>query len=563
MTDLKQGLRVAIVGLGPRGLGAVEALILRAREAGLHLQVDAFDTVDHPGAGPNFSPDQTDCCLLNTPARALDIAPDPALGKRVPVFDAPDTDANDADHFPTRAALGSYLADRLSQVRALNSDVLSLNIRKRTVSDVEQRADGLWLETDGAWIGPYADVLLTLGQPQTRPDDQLAAWIDHVAAGHGALRAAYPDRALLEAAQGWAGQTVAIRGLGLSTMDVLRVLTTGLGGEFTASGYRRSGREPARILPFSLNGQPPAPKPVSQAVDQLFDLSDRELASIIDALCSGMQQGPDGALMTFCAGLAPPVVRILDEVGSPATAADVDRWLATEQTDPGGQATLPPLQTLQHTIAMAEGRSPADVGFTVGQVMRKLENAIRKAFNPETVLPQTAKALVGFNEGLSRYSYGPPLRSARELLMLVEAGVVSFVEAEDPDIEMVDGGWLLRDGSEQRRATVMVDAVLPPPDLDRVTEPLFEALRRKGWITPVAEGLGAQTAADGGLIAARGQGVTNLCLLGRMALGSVIAVDSIHDCFGAATHRWADGVMQRHATGGGQAPQGLGNNPPE
>jgi len=36
-----------------------------------------------------------------------------------------------------------------------------------------------------------------------------------------------------------------------------------------------------------------------------------------------------------------------------------------------------------------------------------------------------------------------------------------------------------------------------------------------------------------------------LCLLGRLALGSVVAADSLHDCFGEASHRWAEGVVDR------------------
>ena len=42
-----------------------------------------------------------------------------------------------------------------------------------------------------------------------------------------------------------------------------------------------------------------------------------------------------------------------------------------------------------------------------------------------------------------------------------------------------------------------------------------------------------------------GRPAPGLAVLGRMASGSVIAVDSIHDCFGAAAERWAEGVAAR------------------
>ena len=57
--------------------------------------------------------------------------------------------------------------------------------------------------------------------------------------------------------------------------------------------------------------------------------------------------------------------------------------------------------------------------------------------------------------------------------------------------------------------------------------------------------LGARTAPDGRLIDRNEKPVPGLSLLGRLALGSVIAADSLHDCFGEASSRWADGVLRR------------------
>jgi len=88
----------------------------------------------------------------------------------------------------------------------------------------------------------------------------------------------------------------------------------------------------------------------------------------------------------------------------------------------------------------------------------------------------------------------------------------------------------------------MVDGVLPAPRLDAVTDPLVAGLWQAGQLRTLSEDLGAETAPVGQLAGAP----PGLCLLGRMALGSVIAVDSLHDCFGAATDRWAEGLCARH-----------------
>ena len=60
MTEQGATGRIAIIGMGPRGLGALEALATRlhARPMPVQsvqpIQVDIFDPFTAPGAGPNF-----------------------------------------------------------------------------------------------------------------------------------------------------------------------------------------------------------------------------------------------------------------------------------------------------------------------------------------------------------------------------------------------------------------------------------------------------------------------------------------------------------------------------
>jgi uncharacterized NAD(P)/FAD-binding protein YdhS len=123
--------------------------------------------------------------------------------------------------------------------------------------------------------------------------------------------------------------------------------------------------------------------------------------------------------------------------------------------------------------------------------------------------------------------------------------MVDLRAADDPDFELVDEGWRLIDGNASVTATVMIDAVMPPPEVEKSRDPVIMNLMDEGRLCSVARGLGAQVRADGQLIGQDGGVQSGLCLLGRLALGSVIAVDSIHDCVGAATDRWAEGVVTR------------------
>jgi uncharacterized NAD(P)/FAD-binding protein YdhS len=194
---------------------------------------------------------------------------------------------------------------------------------------------------------------------------------------------------------------------------------------------------------------------------------------------------------------------------------------------------------------MAHDRRAPTTGYVVGQLWRKSQNEIRSAFNSTDVGADTAASLVTFDEGLKRFSYGPPVEASEQLLMLIEDGLVSLQTVDDPDIVLDPSGWRLVEGDDALVARVMIDAVLPSPDLSQITAPLFVDAIEKGLITAVDEGLGARTRPDGSLVTRDGETNAGLCLLGRLSLGSVIATDSLHDCFGASTHRWAEGVLTR------------------
>ncbi|MFY0635440.1 MAG: FAD/NAD(P)-binding protein [Vannielia sp.] len=526
MTDENGRRRIAIIGMGPRGLGAAEALAARAAPEALRVEI--FDPVRPCGAGPNFSPDESDLCLLNLPVRAVDIAPG-AVGRFADWLGE-----TDGERFPPRSDLGRYFAARFEALEAALAPVM----HAARVSRIAREEDGWWLEAEGRH-GPFDEVLTTQGQPQSEPDPQLERWQEHARAHGLPLQPAYPGTAMLRAAEGWAGKVVGVRGLGLSTLDVLRLLTLGLGGRFEEGGYLPSGREPAKILPFSLDGQAPAPKPATAEVDAGFDPEPGETRAFVAALAEAVALPAAAALERVCAALVAPGVRLTG-----AEKLQVEAWLAAERDSPGSQETREATEALEAHMEMARGGA-ADVGYALGQVWRKWQNELRQGFNPARMAPETAAALLHFDDGLKRFSYGPPLRSAEELLALIRAGLVDMRAVDDPDIRLVPEGWVLDGDGGALKAGAMVDAVLPSPALAPVTDPALARLRDTGWLHPVAEGLGAATSPEALALLVDGRPADGLAVLGRMAAGSVIAVDSIHDCFGAAADRWAEGVVAR------------------
>ncbi|WP_417525087.1 FAD/NAD(P)-binding protein [Marinovum sp.] len=533
--------RIALIGMGPRGLGALEALATRWPRDAQPLAVDVFEPDPHPGAGPNFSPDETPHCLLNTPLRDIDIPP-PDFS-RVGSFEMRLDPPADPDSFPTRAEIGDYLQARFEDLLALEH--LDVTLQPRRIEALRSCEAGWELGGDAGWNGPYAAVLLTPGQPAVEPDTQWARWQGHVARGQGVLAQAYPAKELIAAAQHWQGRTVAIRGMGLSAFDVLRALTVAQGGAFFDGQYLPSGREPTRILPFSLDGSPPYPKPETGALDGKFAARLAETRIFDAAISEASQSTPYTARRLINAALIAPVTRILRDFGEEEAAAQVADWLDSEWDAPGSQESTGPVDTLRHGIAMAEGRAVPSIGYTVGQVWRRWQNNLRAGFNPVMPPGETAELIVGFDEGLKRYSYGAPVGSTREWLALADAGLVDMRLAADPAFDLTEDGWEMTAGDEVAQVDVMIDAVLPDADISIVTAPLIRSMLEEGRLVPVAEGLGAQTLPDGSVVGVDGAAQPGLYLLGRLSLGSVIAADSLHDCLGAAAGRWAEGVVRQ------------------
>jgi hypothetical protein len=607
-------LKVALVGAGPRGLGAAEALAQvaaeglggvdaggAARSAAARavsspgpgatpedpsgpVLLTVFDPHPSPGAGPNHDPEQPELDRLNLPLRVLDL-PSP----RVPGVSpgglhawargtAPDLGE---DAFPPRAFLGRYLSARWRALTEASVPGFRLVHRPLRVTGAALRPFGAedgtggrpawWLEVEGeealqggretALHGPFHELLLCPGHQPVSGDPQLLRWREHARQTSSTLAPAYPGAPFLEQAAAWEGRVVAVRGLALSMLDVVRRLTVGMGGTFEeveggdgALRYRPSGREPARIVPFSLDGLPPAPKPATARVDASFDPPPREVEDF-EAALPGILQGSHGearqSVRRHLEAMRRGVARRLELEGDPRRScpsagegrperpASPERW-ETVQSPEGAVAML------QAHLAMARGRVPPSAAYLDGQLWRKLQPLLRKAFRDHPPPPETAAALVELDEGWKRFSYGPPAEAAAELLALLAAGLLDLRAVADPDVVLDPGGWRLDGGAGEVTAPVMVNAVLPAPELARVSSPLLSGLVAEGWLVPVAQGLGARTAADGQALDAQGQAVPGLSLLGRLALGSVIGADSVLEAFGGATLDWARAVVRRH-----------------
>lgn len=251
--DDSGAVRIAIVGMGSRGLGVLEQLLRLARRTpSLLLRIELFEP-QTPGAGLH-DPEQPDYLMLNTVAGQLCAFSTayPAGQEAGPTFlqwcRASDVRLDQRGHvaasgrpvaygdFVPRRLLGLYLQHSYRFLLRQCPANVRISHQAEIVSRCEALPDrrGFWLTTASGWR-PACDALF-------------------VTIGH-APRAPHMPHAEES------GARVAIEGLGLTAMDTLARLTEGRGGRFVRDSgfagwrYVPSGREP-RLFLYSRSGLP-------------------------------------------------------------------------------------------------------------------------------------------------------------------------------------------------------------------------------------------------------------------------------------------------------------------
>lgn len=271
-------VKVAIVGLGPWGICALERIVTTAGSGlrpGLEVQVHVVEP-DDPGSGV-YDVTQPDYALLNNPCGQLSLypfaseGPPPCYG--LGLFDwavaqgyrwvgdqcVIDRSGSPIEphHFLPRRLMGEYLQWFYHALVAGAPPTVEILYHPSAAVDIVARRDGC------------EEVRLANGR---------AVLVDHVivTSGHTANAGSagdgsrpmelqpYPTRSYVDRVP--RGATIGLSGMGLVALDVVTALTVGRGGQFVDDGsglrYRPSGQEPVMHM-FSRSGLPFTAKSVT------------------------------------------------------------------------------------------------------------------------------------------------------------------------------------------------------------------------------------------------------------------------------------------------------------
>ncbi|MFF7181277.1 FAD/NAD(P)-binding protein [Streptomyces sp. NPDC008121] len=443
--------------------------------------------------------------------------------------------------YASRAQYGNYLKAVYRSIVAALPPGVELVARKATVTAVRPRPDGgFLLDLDDA-AGPLAvdRVALTTGHPRNAADPFDAA-MEHFAARHDGVHYLRGDSAAdmpLGEETIPAGSTVAIRGLGLSFYDVMLSLTVGRGGVFKAAAdgtyaYVPSGREPHIVagsrsgLPIPARGrnQKPAdhshrPRFLTSAAltaaraaraattgsgqldfaEDVLPLLLAEVAYVYYTTARRTRPGA-GADTGFARALADALhhghdlTALLREAG----LGDLEPLDLKRLARPFDDAAFTDPDHFRGVLleVMRRDLDQARLGNADGplkaalDVLRDIRNIVREAVDFGGLLPasHTGDFERGFLPMNALLSAGPPLERVEQLYALITQGVVEvagpgtvFTTDEAAAAFSVSSAQV---AGSVRRATVLIDARIPTPDLQRDTSPLTRQLLADRLVRP-------------------------------------------------------------------------------
>ncbi|MGP9016909.1 FAD/NAD(P)-binding protein [Streptomyces sp. BR1] len=550
-------LTVCVVGAGPRGLSVLERLCANERAAASHAAV-TIHLVDpeRPGAGRVWRTDQPRELLMNTVASQATVYTDASVEMAGPVETGPSLhdwarglcglsrlqellggydDATlaearrlGADDYPTRAFYGRYLEDCFRTVVTGAPEHVTVIVHRSTAVALDDHSGAQTLRlANGTLLTGLDAVVLTLGHVRSRATTDLARRAR--ALGLKYLPPANP--ADLDLSPIGPGESVVLRGLGLSFFDHMALFTGGRGGRFEPDPHRPgrlrylpSGREPRllagsrRGLPYQARGENEkgahgrhTPRLLTpQTIEKLRQCRDDGerpyfstslwplIAAEVEAvyyrrLLTTRGRAADGAqLAEAYASASDEDARA--ELVRRFGIADDDRWDWEHTELPYWKRTFTDpddfrdwlLAYLGDDVRRARGGNVSDPHKAAVDVLRDLRNEIRLVVDHAGLDGDSHRdELDGWYTRLDAFlSIGPPVSRIEEMAALIEAGVLTVVgPGIQVRVDRDDPAFVVESPAvpgARYRASALIEARLPAPDLRETADPLLRRMLDTG-----------------------------------------------------------------------------------
>lgn len=474
-------VRIAVVGVGPRGLSVLERVISHAQLDGPSIELLLIEPGEL-GIGMHRVK-QPDYLLLNTIASQLTIFSDERMTPGAPVttgpsfFDWCGSRLADVrfDEFLPRRLLGEYLQWAVGELLEQLPERLTIRHLWATADAV--REDG-------------AGAVVTLADGTEHRVDLAVVTTGHglahnpPAAVDGVITTPYPLPDQVEGIPD--GATVALLGTGLTAMDVIASLTVGRGGEFGTDGYRPSGREP-RIVLANRTGWLPCARPATTP-----DRRAAPAAHLTQAAVAELRERSEDGRLDFRRDIEPLIHReAMGRLGSatPEETATVERILrpARETVESYRLYVERLVERASADLREAERGLGTSAVKEALEILRDHRDGLRAAVDPPGLTDESHAYFMGeYVPLVNRTVIGPQKERIHELLQLIAAGIVVPGPGPRPELVRNGTGWTLGstalDEPHRIEVDLVVKANLDWPTTDPELDPIAHSLR--SWVTP-------------------------------------------------------------------------------
>lgn len=560
-------MKLAIIGFGPRGLYILECIIeeVLAYNTLDSLQIHIYDDKDFYATGKAWRIQQPESNLINISDRALQDLPKrkEIKNQNLKLKEFPnyhkwciENNLNNTnehiDAYPPRSQMGNYLHQRAASMIAPLIEKGIVQFYNFQITQATWENNQFILTANKGKNEKFDVCIVTIGHTNLEKDEEQLENEKH-ATVYNLEYFDNPYTSDLEK-KDFSDKNVAIIGLGLTMIDVIRMLVLQSGAHFMSVDdhleYVSEHFEPPCIVPYSFDGLPCVPKPIGRKVDKMFTPNDKQLYR----LRNGLEETINSKKQEFTKNDFIDIMRELifemyvniypDQKYSTLNEL-IEKWIADGDND--HELFLDPTLDYQtyvaETVDMARGTVQPSLDYFIGQVWRHCHPTLYRVFAFPDIPSKTMSEIIEIDERIKRYSYGPPVESMLQQLALIKQGVLNVDFVNDPEIDKNQIGWTFTKGKNSIAADTLINTVLDNPNFQKMKDPLITSLQDQHLIKVVYEGLGILTTSNS--VAINDYQNIPLYILGRDIKGSVLGTDAILECFSPEIKKCARHIISQ------------------
>ncbi len=605
--------QIALVGAGPRGTYCFRRLAFHLKKQPLKhpVHIHIIEKSGNFGGGGIHSVTQPDYLLLNT------------IGSQITAFGDDDDEARVSEarktlygylahqgisigpnDYPSRAQHGRYLADMLDWTEAhLPPGVFAHRHRAKAVDIEPGTVTGQQLVLDNGAAIPADEIVLLTGHAKNRaaPGSGSAAWTAFAEKQQNQGRRTsyvhlvYP---ILEKTRHIKpGDRVYVIGMGLTAVDVVKTFTIGRGGKFANGTYVPCGEEPFVILGSRL-GLPYSARAHNQKTGQykgkiltpetvlklkarktkvdfekdLMPLIIREMNYVYYTTLLGEKLGnqflkcvsDDDRKQWIKDNVVPEDRFSWEDLENPFRKFEAETVPGQPWFSSLAEYTRYVLEYLRRDINQAkQGNLTSPLKTAVDSVLRDLRDTLRLVVDRGGLTARSHRYLdTVFNRVNNRIAVGPPVSSTRELLLMAEAGIVSF-SGPRPKLSLNEdvGEFFIESDlvpGSGRFVQHVLNGRIHSVDNKNDSSPLIQNLFRRGMIrtfvnadeTGAYELGGLDVTDDFNIIGSNGQPHPHVCALGiplegKFWFNAADARPDVNSNAIAQLSRWSEKAVSR------------------